>query len=426
MVRSFNRPAVDGAAGVSMFKAWQRDRRRARRAGVRTGRVAGPSVHDAQPDGRHARLVTRPPSPSSGRRLCEHSRVNTREAADPDGADDRPAGPDGESEPAPATGAAGGWAPASFPVEPAETVDAVLDIAGATLSGFAIGRLRTIEPPSRWTRGAVYDAAGMLVEASQRIGGTARDVVVAADPKRLRPTPSGWLRRVPGARRFRGRRLNGTWLYAGTWMHQFGHFVTETVTTLWPDPIDVAGLVAHPFAHQETRYPWQADLVELAGYGARPLVLALEPVRVERLLVPTRPFVAAAYATPMAVRAWERIAEAATGAAATPDPSGNVFLSRSRFHRRAGDASRLDTDRRSGPSRAIGAGPRRDERVGPAPGGLRPERHTGAGDRRHPVRGTPGPQPAGDRRRPWPTHGVCAAPGRRATARAGRAGAVPG
>ncbi|MEW6225962.1 MAG: glycosyltransferase family 61 protein [Chloroflexota bacterium] len=259
--------------------------------------------------------------------------------------DDRPPGPDGGSEPATADRAADGWAPASFPVDPAETADGVLDIPGATLSGFAIGRLRTIEPPSRWTRGAVYDAAGMLVEASQRIGGTARDVVVAADPARFGSTPAGWLRRVTGGRRFRGRRLNGTWLYAGTWMHQFGHFVTETVTTLWPDPIDVAGLVAHPFAHLETRYPWQTDLVELSGYGARPLVLALEPVRVERLLVPTRPFVAAAYATPMAVRAWERIAEAATGAAGTPEPSGNVFLSRSRFHRRTGDASRLDTRR---------------------------------------------------------------------------------
>lgn len=271
--------------------------------------------------------------------------MNAREAADPDGGDNRPVASDGGSGPPPTTAAAGGWAPASFPVEPPEAADAVLDIPGAMLSRFAAGKLRTIEPPSRWTRGAVYDAAGVLVVASQRIGGTARDVVVAADPKRLGLTPTGWLRRMPGVRRFRGRRLRGTWLYAGTWMHQFGHFVTETVTTLWPEPIDVAGLVAHPFTQEPTRYPWQTDLVELSGYGPPPLVLALEPVRVERLLVPTRPFVAAAYATPMAVQAWERIAEAAIGAAGTPDPAGSVFVSRSRFHRRAGDRPRLDTRR---------------------------------------------------------------------------------
>jgi capsular polysaccharide biosynthesis protein len=100
----------------------------------------------------------------------------------------------------------------------------------------------------------VYDADGALLPASQRIGGYAGDLVVSADPAEVDP--------APGA-----EELAGTWLYGGHWMGQFGHFLTETLSTLWPEPADdLEGIVFHAFIWGGRQDPWQRKLVRRAGY----------------------------------------------------------------------------------------------------------------------------------------------------------------
>jgi capsular polysaccharide biosynthesis protein len=117
-------------------------------------------------------------------------------------------------------------------------------------------------------------------------------------------------------------------------MNHFGHFITETLTTLWPDHLEVAGLVAHPFIFGDGESGWQLDLLDLAGYGSIPRVHAREGLRVDRLLVPTRPFVPNGYATPAAVRVWGRVAAAATPSLPSRSPGSVLFVSRTRWHRR--------------------------------------------------------------------------------------------
>ncbi len=221
----------------------------------------------------------------------------------------------------------------TFPVTVAVEADTVAEVVGAVLSPYSSGPLRTLSAPYRWTRGAVYDAAGHLLPTSQRIGGLGGDHVVAADPATLGRRAGrsrAWLR---GGQR--ERHLTGTWLYAGTWMDHFGHFITETLTTLWPTDLDVAGILAHPFIFGSAELDWQLDLLELAGYGSLPRVVAVGGCRVDRLLVPTRPFVPNGYATSMATQTWQRVAGAAVPAETAPAPSSVVYLSRTHWHERA-------------------------------------------------------------------------------------------
>jgi capsular polysaccharide biosynthesis protein len=229
------------------------------------------------------------------------------------------------------------WRLETFPVSPPHGADAVLEINGAILTSYSSGRLRTLEAPFRWTRGAVYDAHGALVEASQRIGGLGGDHVVAADPATVATEEP----RLPWPMATRPeRRLTGTWLYAGNWMNQFGHFITETLTTLWPDDLEVAGIVAHPFIFGGPESDWQLELLELGGYGSLPRVLAREGLRVDRLLMPTRAFVPNGYATSMAARVWNRVAAAATPEEPRPTATSALFISRTRWHRRLRELGR--------------------------------------------------------------------------------------
>jgi capsular polysaccharide biosynthesis protein len=230
------------------------------------------------------------------------------------------------------------WSFETFPIEPTPSDDAVLEIAGAILTPYRSGPLRTLQAPYRWTRGAVYDAGGNLIAASQRIGGLGGDHVVAADPTRIPPPARRrWSLR---ARTGGPRRLPGAWVYAGTWMNHFGHFITETLTTLWPSDLEVTGLVAHPFIFGGDESEWQRDLLELAGYGSLPRVLAQDGLRVDRLLVPTRSFVTNGYATPNASGTWQRVADAATVTLAPPRPGSVLFISRRRWHERAEELGR--------------------------------------------------------------------------------------
>lgn len=191
------------------------------------------------------------------------------------------------------------------------------EVPDAVLTVFAHDRIPVVRrKPDRFVSGAVYDADGRLVRASQRVGGWLGDHAVTADPSRLPP----WNEPVV--------ELSGTWLYGGTWFCHFGHFITETVTTLWPE----AGLdrvVAHPFWFGRAKDPYQLEALTLLGIPRPPALVGGQRVRVERLLVPDRTFVPNAYAMPEAVGVWERIRAAATGAGPTTQRAELVFLSRS-------------------------------------------------------------------------------------------------
>lgn len=236
-----------------------------------------------------------------------------------------------------------GWPPRfavpepPYPPREPPTLDVVEE---AFLTKVSRGPLRTIEPPLRWLRGAVHDRDGVLLPASQRIGGLIGAPLVMADPERVRVRGNAEL-------------LEGTWLYGGHWIQHFGHFLLETLTTLWPVPGTLpqtpVGLVFHA---NTTRFggarPWQTELLELAGWGdLRVRVVAQDPVRVQRLLLPSRALTINGWAHPEAVALWGRIADATVAAAPAETPE-RVFLSRTSFNaglRAAGESTRTSADR---------------------------------------------------------------------------------
>lgn len=215
------------------------------------------------------------------------------------------------------------WMRPDMPVTPPGPAE-VTTVPHALLTPFERGPLRTLTAPYTWIRGAVHDETGLLVPASQRIGGYAGDHVVSADPVQV-DLPS------------EAEELGGTWLYGGHWMGQFGHFLTETLTTLWPAPsADVRGVVFHRFVWGGARQNWQLRLLRRAGYRDEPRVVGLGPMRVERLLVPTRALVLNAYAHPEAVLPWHRVVESIR----RPAPHERVYLSRRRYNAEAVAAGR--------------------------------------------------------------------------------------
>lgn len=210
----------------------------------------------------------------------------------------------------------------TFPVP--FTGEAELHVAeGATVTPFGRGRLRVAwGQPSWYTTGAAYDATGALLPASQRVGGLAWDHALAADPARLPPATGP------------ARRLSGTWLFGGTWFNHFGHFLTETVTTLWPRP-EVDGILFVPFWFGRDVLPWQRELLDLAGRTEPLDIVGREQVQVERLLVPDRPVVPNGHVRPEAVEVWRSIARASG-----PSGARRVFLSRTLHNRSVPEGSR--------------------------------------------------------------------------------------
>lgn len=212
------------------------------------------------------------------------------------------------------------------------------EVPEAFLTSVKRGELRTLERPNRWLRGAVHDADGRLVVSSQKIGGLGNNQAVMADPSRVPVRP-------------RARLLEGTWLYGGHWIQHFGHFFTESVTTLWPDlASSVEGVVFHSYMSRFRGIsPWQTELMGLTSYAGLPVeIIEDDPLRVERLIVPTRSVVVNGWAEPEAVGVWAAMSAAAGGGAAL-DPSGpRVFMSRTAFNagkRAAGKVVRTSVER---------------------------------------------------------------------------------
>jgi len=194
-------------------------------------------------------------------------------------------------------------------------------VEGARLTRVEKGRLRVTRRPDRWITGAVYNANGRLLPLSQKTSGLGGHRMAMADPQYIKPE-------------WRAQRLRGRWLYGGHWMMHFGHFLTETVTTLWPEDLEpVRGLVFHRYlSPKPVVHPWQQHLVALAGYPELPIHIVNErQVRVDELVVPSRSIVQHGWGHPGAAAVWQRIADAVPEQAppwpATGWPS-TVYLSR--------------------------------------------------------------------------------------------------
>ncbi len=209
------------------------------------------------------------------------------------------------------------WSLPEFPEPPLDT-PTVQAVSPAFLTKVQHGPLATPHHPKRWIRGCVHDPRGKLVRASQKIGGLHGHPWVPADPGRV-------------AVGRRAELLDGTWLYGGHWIQHFGHFLIETITTLWPETGPVDGLVFHKYLKRPwTVDPWQERVLELAGRGGLPIrvVGTGKALRVENLIVPSRTVVANGWAHRPAREVWERVASGFRGQGGP----AKVFFSRTLFN----------------------------------------------------------------------------------------------
>jgi capsular polysaccharide biosynthesis protein len=199
-------------------------------------------------------------------------------------------------------------------------------VDGAAVSRADSGSINWDVPaPRSYVRGAVHTRDGDLVESSQRAGGTGGDLVLTVNPQHLTAEELKEAANHP---------VRGSWLYAGTWMHGFGHFIVETLPTLWPLLPDageaggVRGVVAHRFTSRR-RHAWQEDLVRPL-VGDRDIhVVDATPATYERLLVPSRPYLYESAISPRAAEVWDWVARTVAPAPAPHMP--RIFLSRTRF-----------------------------------------------------------------------------------------------
>lgn len=215
------------------------------------------------------------------------------------------------------------WKPTTSPA-PVPPPAELLEVDGAAVTVFR-ERRSDEGGRARYSLGAVY-SDGRVLPQSLRAGGYAGDLVLPEDPQQL----------VLGD----AEELRGRWLYGGHWMGQFGHFITETLTSLWPDRAGVEGLLFHRFIFNSMPQAWQLQLLKMAGWHDIPLRIlgGDRPLRVEQLLVPTRPYLPNQSAGPEAVAVWDSVRPA-------PRVGAAVFLSRSslaRDERRVPGDERLD------------------------------------------------------------------------------------
>lgn len=178
--------------------------------------------------------------------------------------------------------------------------------------------------------GAVY-SNGQLVLESCRAGGLGSDLCIHTDANSL---DEGASANAPLRR--------GRWLYGGHFMKHFGHFITETLTNLWPASASrVDGVVFLPFIWGGDMAPWQVEQIRVLFPEAE-IMVADRAYRFERLTVPERPFLPNRGVATPALSVWDRLAKAASQAVSR-SVGDRIFLSRSQL---AVDPRRVEGDER--------------------------------------------------------------------------------
>lgn len=210
------------------------------------------------------------------------------------------------------------WAARQYPELPAESITK-RTFENAYLSASDSGHIYWDNPtPRGYVRGAVHESNGRLVAESQRKGGMGGDMVISTNPAALSKREKD---------EAADNHINGHWLYAGTWMYGFGHFLIETLPALWPlleQDAKFDGIAAHRFNFNQV-HQWQNDIVELIFPG--PIHVVREgPATVDKITVPVRPSQYQDHISPVAAQVWDAIAEKAGRG-----PSQSVFLSRTQF-----------------------------------------------------------------------------------------------
>lgn len=216
------------------------------------------------------------------------------------------------------------WKVYSFPRMADDQVTSQV-VTAAVLSRAESGSVYWDAPNPRrsFVRGAVYDDRGRLIQMSQRKGGMNADMVLSVNPPVLSAREK---------HEARAHAIPGHWLYGGSWMHGFGHFLVETLPTLWPlatTDADFDGICAHRFNSLRT-HDWQFELAGLLSTRGRVEVIDDRPVTVERLTVPARAYHYQVAIDPIAQTVWDLIAERAT-IGVPPSDDHPVYLSRTRF-----------------------------------------------------------------------------------------------
>ncbi|WP_166408764.1 glycosyltransferase family 61 protein [Labedella phragmitis] len=229
------------------------------------------------------------------------------------------------------------WAVPTYPKPDRDAVDDesahTLVLSRPAVTRHGTGPLPTVaRSPKRFISGAVYTSAGELVTASQRIGGFGGDQYVSADLPRIPPRlPVSPLDRFGGGTP--STMLDGLWAYGGHWMDHFGHFITETLTSVPTDHVtdeEVRGLVMHPTLPTRHGTPdvWRDRLAELAGLPVARHIVGGVDCFPERLVVSRRRLSLNAFARPGATVLWDRVTRAVVP---DPRPEDRVFFSRRRF-----------------------------------------------------------------------------------------------
>lgn len=127
--------------------------------------------------------------------------------------------------------------------------------------------------------GAIYDQNGNLVPSSQRISGRYGDLVSQSDPSRL-PKSNDQRIRVPG-----------TTVYLGHYMAHYGHFLVESLSSLWYllDPDEKVDRVAfHPFVFGNNSTSYARACFAPFGIKHEDVLWLDQAVSFERVLIPER------------------------------------------------------------------------------------------------------------------------------------------
>lgn len=188
--------------------------------------------------------------------------------------------------------------------------DRVVHLAEAQLTAQDHGTLKlSSDRVIKWHLGAAYDSSGAIVHAARRAGGNRGDFLHSLDQEYTELPPDAV-------------RLAGSHYYGGLWMEHFGHFLIETLPTMWAHD-GVTPILFHRLGHVD---PFKLELLELCGVGEEPRFIE-QPTRVEHLIVPSRPVMLNRRCSAAAVRLWDRVARAAAGEATG---ARRIWLSRSR------------------------------------------------------------------------------------------------